>query len=183
VTVVSLLIVLGAAGLGAVLVVHRLRRISEAASYCADESTFATEPERDAFALEVAANLFSSRDSDFIASEAPREFVCRFCENRAAIALGWVSRERKRVRCLFRDYRHAVRTTSGLRPTGELNVLGDFILFQLASGLVSCLIVLRGPSHAARFLRWSSDFAGKLQGFAEGAIPASSSTVEVIRPE
>jgi len=163
-------------------VLGRLGRVSAAACYSLD-AALPAEPQADIFVSDITANLFSSQDAAFLAGEITCDSVRRFREMRTSIALGWVRRERERVSCLFRDHRRNVRSTADLSPVDEVKVLRDFLSFQVMSGLLYFLIAVRGPSRAARLVRWSCVAAEKLQAIVDRAIPASSPTVEVIRPE
>lgn len=182
-TALLVVVLLLVPGLGAyVLVLRRLRRISEAGCYWMG-TVLPTEPNADAFAVAIASRLFGNGDPEFLSGKVPTEFVRSFSEHRAGIALAWVRRERGRTLRLFREYRRTVRAVSSISPTDEVKVLGDLLIFQLTSVILCLLIVVRGPSHAVRFVRWSSEVAQKLQRFVDRAVPASSATVEVIRPE
>jgi hypothetical protein len=132
--------------------------------------------------LEVSARIFNPEDSDFVASETSRQFTRRFREERTALALGWLRRVRTLVSRLIRSHRRAAPGNRDLKPTDELKLVFEFLLFQLMSGILWCVIWVHGPLHAAKLVRWSLELAGKLRRITEEIVPvATSAAGEIIK--
>ena len=165
------------------LLKHAVRRSSEGGVHWTEEDV-SVAPNEDTFAVEIGARIFNPEDMDFVSGETSRQFASRFREERTALALGWLRGVRRQVSRLVRDYRLTARGNPDLKPTGELRILFEFLLFQLTSGILYCVVWVHGPLHAARLLEWSRALTGELRKIAEDAIPvAISATVEIIETD
>jgi hypothetical protein len=142
-----------------------------------DEYRRATEEETspplswDALTSELGAKLFNPEDSDFVTRESPGQFARWFRRERAAFALDWLLEVRRHVNLLMRAHRRAARSNPGLKPTGELRLGFEFLLFQVMSGILYLVIWLVGPLHTASLVEYSLELAGQLRELAEDILP------------
>jgi hypothetical protein len=121
---------------------------------------------------ELSARIFDSQDSEFVAGEAPQEIARLFRRERAALALEWLLEVRKQVNLLMRAHRRASRGNPSIRPSSELRLGFEFLLFQVTSGILYLAIWLIGPLHAARFVGYSLELAGQFRKMTEEMLPA-----------
>lgn len=160
-----------------------VRQSSEDGVYRTEEDVSLTLKD-EVLVLEVSARIFNPEDLDFVASETSRQFARAFREERTALALGWLRRVRSQVNRLIRDHLRTARGNSDLRPVDELHLCFQFLLFQLTSGIMYCVVWVHGPLHAAKLFGWSLGFAGKLRKIAEEAMPiATSAAAEIVKTD
>ena len=169
--------------ISALLLQFALRRSSHRRLNWSDEHVL-FDLKNPALDLEVSARIFSSEDFDFVKREVPRQYALRFSEERTVLALGWLCRVRSQVNGLIRAYRRAARGNRDLKPTDELKLVFEVLLFQLTSGILWWVIWFHGPLHAAKLLGWSLELAGKLRRITEAVLPAATPAgVEIIKTD
>ncbi|SRR6266403_3389629 len=164
------------------LLTRAVGRASEAA--VDNEKEVSLGFKEDALALEVSARIFNPEDLNFVATETSGQFAHTFREERTTLALGWLRHVRGQVRQLIRIHRRTVRVNSDLKPLDEFRLFFGFLLFQLMSGMLYCVIWVHGPVEAARVLEWSLQFAGKLRKIAEEAVSVATPVrAEIIKTD
>jgi hypothetical protein len=139
---------------------------------CAEDNCW---QEDDVLAAEVAERIFNPEDSEFVAGETSQRFTRKFRHERTALALDWLRLVRRHVVRVFRDHRRAARGNSEVAPVDEFRLVFEFLLFQVTSGILYCLIWVNGPLHTARLLGWSLDLAWKFRKIAESVMPGNAS--------
>lgn len=127
---------------------------------------------RDALASELSGRIFGPEDSDFVASETSQQVSRQFRRERTALALDWLGAVRGQVNQLMRAHFKASRSNDDLRPADEIRLWLDFLLFQLATGILCLVIQVCGPSRAAKLVGYSLGLAGKLRHVTQDALPA-----------
>lgn len=166
----------------AILLQHTKRRSSNRELYWMHEDVL-FDLKNPALDLEVSARIFSSKDFGFVARETSRQFALRFRDERTVLALAWLQRLRTEVSSLMYDHRHAARGNRDIKPTDELRLVFEALLFQLTSGILWWIVWGYGPLRATRLLRWSLELAGKLRRISEEVLPATSAAVEIMKTD
>jgi hypothetical protein len=166
----------------ALLLQRAVRRSSNRELYWMHEDV-SFDLKNPALDLEVSARIFSSEDFGLVARETSRQFALRFREERTVLALAWLRQLRTEVRGLMYDHRRAARGNRDIKPTGELRLVFEALLFQLTSGILWWIVWGYGPLHATRLLRWSLELAGKLRRISGEVLPATSVPVEIMRTD
>lgn len=139
--------------------------------------------EQDPLVLELGKRIFSVEDRCLVASETPSQFASGFHDERTLLALEWVRQVRVRVRGVIKEHRRAARVRSDVRTASELKLASEFLTFELASGVLYCLIVVRGLSGAAKVLDWYLRSALKLRGMMQQIAPGSDATLMgIVKP-
>jgi len=172
VTVSVYLFVTSAALLTAsVLLLRRslLRGVDGGVHWIADSTAFSHKT--DSLALEIGERIFDPVDWEIVRREATHPFARRFRDERTFLALGWLRLVRNQVRHLVHDYRRAARADESVKAAEELGMALQFLLFELTTGLLWCLIAIHGPSGAAKLLGWSLDSARNLRRITGEAVP------------
>ncbi len=121
---------------------------------------------------ELSARIFDPEDADFVASETSRGDARQFRQERTALALDWLRAVRGQVNQSIRAHVRAVRGNAGLRPADEVRLGFEFLLFQLASGILHLVIWACGPPRAAKLVGYSLELAGQLRKVTEDVLPA-----------
>lgn len=138
------------------------------------------DEEKDTVFLELGKGIFSAGDWHLVSQATPREFASGFYNERTLLALEWIRRTRNRMRKLVREHRRAVRVRPDVTTTSELKLAFEFISFELASGILYYLIVLRGPSGATSLLDCYLSSALKLRSIVQQIAPTAASTLNGI---
>lgn len=122
--------------------------------------------------FELSARIFDPEDSDFVASETSRRNARQFRQERTEFALAWLRAVRGQVNQLIRAHVRATRGNAGLKPTGEIMLGFEFLLFQLTSGILNLVIWACGPPRAAKLVGYSLELAGQMRKVTEDVLPA-----------
>lgn len=138
------------------------------------------DEEKDTLVLELGKGIFGPGDWRLVAQATPREFANGFYNERTLLALEWIRKVRSRMRKLVGEHRRAVRVRPDVATTSELKLAFEFLSFELASGILYYLIVLRGPSGATNLLDCYLSSALKLRGIVQQIAPATASTLNGI---
>jgi hypothetical protein len=181
-TVLSWLFVLSLGGLAISALV--LKRALERTVSLAESSRRAWVGERDEDHLEpdIGDRIFRPGDVQFVAGKTSQQFARRFRAERTIQALEWLRRVRSRVESLVREHRRTVRVRPDVKTANELMLAFEFLVFEIASGILYCLIVLRGPSGAATALDWCVVSAQRLRRMVQPvAVGASSQLSGVVK--
>jgi hypothetical protein len=120
---------------------------------------------------ELSARIFDREDSDFVARESSGQIARSFRIQRAGLALDWLLQVRKHVNLLMRAHLRAARGNPSLKPSGELSLGFEFLLFQVTCGIFYLVIWLVGPLHAAALVGYSLRLAGQLRKMTEDILP------------
>lgn len=137
----------------------------------------------DPLTSELSARIFDSEDSDFVASESSPQTARAFQEGRTALALDWLREVRRQVNLLMRAHLRAARVNAGLKPSSELRLGFEFLLFQVTSGIFYLVVWLIGPLHAARFVGHSLELARQVREMTEDILPGTPVAVELLDSE
>lgn len=121
---------------------------------------------------ELSARIFDPEDAAFVASETSRRNARKFRQERTVLALDWLRAVRGQVNQLIRAHVRAARGDAGLKPTDEIRLGFEFVLFQLTSGILYLVIWACGPPRAAKFVGYSLELAGQLRKVTEDVLPA-----------
>lgn len=142
-----------------------------------NEDGYATEGEAsilstwDPLTSELSARIFDREDSDFVTRESSGQIARSFRIQRAALALDWLVQVRKHVNLLMRGHLRAARGNPSLKPSGELKLGFEFLLFQVTSGIFYLVIWFVGPLRAAALVGYSLKLAGQLRKMTEDILP------------
>jgi len=128
--------------------------------------------EWDPLTSELSGRIFDCKDSDFVASEGSRQITRQFRSERTALALDWLRAVRDQVNQSMRAHFRASRADDGLKPADEIRLWGEFLLFQLTSGILYLVIWVCGPSRAAALFGYSLGLAAQLQTVTQDILPA-----------
>lgn len=128
----------------------------------------------DAITSDLIARIFNPEDSDFVTRESSRQIARSFRRERSALALQWLLGVRRHVSLLMGTHRRAARSNPSLKPSGELRLGFEFLLFQVTSGILYFVIWLIGPLHAATLVGYSLKWAGQLQKMTEDIMPGAT---------
>lgn len=131
--------------------------------------------EQDFLALEIGERIFDAKDWELVRRETPRRFARKFRDERAALALDWLSRIEDEVARLVHEHRRAARTSKNASTIEELGLAFEFFVFQLTTGILRCLILMRGPVNTGKLLGCCLDSAREVRRIAKGAGPHASS--------
>lgn len=131
----------------------------------------------DAITSDLRTRMFSPEDSDFVTRESSRQIARSFRRERSALALQWLLEVRRHVSLLMRTHRRAARSNLSLKPSGELRLGFEFLLFQVTSGILYLVIWLFGPLHAATLVGYSLKWAGQLRTMTEDIMPGGTRVV------
>ncbi len=139
--------------------------------------------EQDPLVLELGKRIFSVEDCCLVASETPSPFASGFHDERTLLALEWIRQVRVRMSDVIKEHRRTVRVRSDVRTASELKLAFEFLTFELASGILYCLIVVRGLSGAAKVLDWYLRSALELRGMMQQIAPGSDATLMgIVKP-
>jgi hypothetical protein len=131
----------------------------------------------DAITSDLLARIFNPEDSDFVTRESSRQIARSFRRERSALALQWLLEVRRHVSLLMQTHRRVARSNPSLKPSGELRLGFEFLLFQVTSGILYLVIWLFGPLHAATLVRYALELAGKLRKMTEDIMPGGTRVV------
>jgi hypothetical protein len=123
---------------------------------------------------ELSARIFDPEDSEFVAGETSQEMARSFRGQRSALALEWLQVVRNQVNLLMRAHRRASRGNPSIRPSSELRLGFEFLLFRVTSGILYLIIWLVGPLHAARFVGYSLELAAQFREMTKDTLPAGN---------
>lgn len=126
----------------------------------------------DPLTSELSGRIFDPEDSDFVASETSRQITQQFRRERAALALDWLRAVRGQVNQLMLAHFRASRLSDDLKPSDEIRLWFEFLLFQLTSGILYLVIWLCGPPRAAQLVGYSLGLAARLRKVTEDVLPA-----------
>jgi len=121
---------------------------------------------------QLGARIFDPEDADFVATETSGRDARQFRQERTALALDWLRAVRGQVNQLIRAHVRAARGNDGLKPTDEIRLGFEFLLFQLTSGILYLVIWACGPPRAAKLVGYSLELAGQLRKVTEDVLPA-----------
>jgi xanthosine utilization system XapX-like protein len=138
---------------------------------------YAEEFKRDSLAAGLSARIFSSEDSEFVASKTCASIARAFRKERTTLALEWLRGVRTQVNCLFRSHLQAARQNPDLKPAGELRLGMHFLAFQLTTGILYIVIRVRGPVPAARLLLLSLELSERVLRMAKDVLPSTATAV------
>ncbi len=159
------------------------RRDSDGEVYGIEHET-AGSFEWDPLTSELSGRIFDRKDSDFVASESSRQITRQFQRERTALALDLLRAVRDQVNQLVRAHFRASRENDALKPTDEIRLWVEFLLFQLTSGILYLLIWVCGPSRTAALFGYSLELAAQLQKVTEDILPAGRQvTAELMNNE
>ena len=137
----------------------------------------------DSLSLELGAQIFSAEDLDFVGRNCTSEFLRRFREQRAALALEWLDQVRREIDRSIGEHVRAARLNPSLRTADELKLALEFLRFHLSNRVLYCAVWLHGPLAAGNLVRHSTGLARELKGLLESFQLARSVAVEVIRDD
>lgn len=129
-------------------------------------------PKDEDLVLEVSARIFNPEDSDFVASETSRQITQQFRRERTTLALDWLRAVRGQVNQLMGAHFRASRLNDDLKPSDEIRLWFEFLLFQLTSGVLYLVIWVCGPPRAAKLVGYSLGLAAQLRKVTEEVLPA-----------
>ena len=155
------------------------RRDSDGEVYGIEHET-AGSFEWDPLTSELSGRIFDRNDTDFVASEGSRQITRQFRRERTALALDWLRAVRDQVNQLMRAHFRASRANDDLKPADEIKLWGEFLLFQLTSGILYLVIWVCGPSRAAALFGYSLELAAQLQTVTEDILPAGRQVTAVL---
>jgi len=155
------------------------RRDSDGEGYGVEHKT-AGSFEWDPLTSELSGRIFDRNDRDFVAGEGSRQITRQFRRERTALALDWLRAVREQVNQLMRAHFKASRADDDLKPADEIRLLGEFLLFQLTSGILYLLIWVCGPSRAAALFGYSLELAAQLQTVTEDILPPGRQVTAVL---
>ncbi|HET8921877.1 MAG TPA: hypothetical protein VFN26_02655 [Candidatus Acidoferrum sp.] len=127
---------------------------------------------RDSVDSELSARIFDPEDLDFVAIETSRRNARQFRQERTALALDWLRAVRGQVNQSIRAHVRDARENAGLKPSDEIRLGFEFLLFQLSSGILYLVIWVCGPPRAAKLLGYSLKLAAQLRNVTEDVLPA-----------
>ena len=131
----------------------------------------------DSLTSELSARIFDPEDLNFVASEASRQLTRQFRRERTTLALDWLRAVRGQVNHLIRAHLRAARGNAELKPTDEIKLGFEFLLFQLTSGILYLLIWAFGPPRVAKLVGYSLELAGQMRKVTEDILPAGRPVV------
>ena len=134
----------------------------------------------DSLSLELGAQIFSAKDLDFVGRTCTSEFLRRFQEQRAALALEWLDQVRREMDRSIGEHVRAARLNPSLRTADELKLALEFLRFHLSNRVLYCAVWLHGPLAAGHLVRHSTRVARELKGLLESFQLAPSVAVEVL---
>ncbi|HET9378708.1 MAG TPA: hypothetical protein VFO40_27300 [Chthoniobacterales bacterium] len=137
----------------------------------------------DSLSLELGAQIFSSKDMDFVRRSSSTEFARAFREERTALALAWLDQVRNEMGCSMRQHTKAARVSTGLRTADELKLALEFALFQVSNRLLYCAVWLYGPLAAGQLVRFSGRLTTELRSLLQNFPMAHSVTVEILKDD
>jgi hypothetical protein len=138
---------------------------------CRTQEMESADEEQDLLALELGARIFNSEDSRVIVSETWPDFARWFHSQRKTLALDWLREVRGHVRQIIREHRQAARQSPDADPVGELKLAVQFLLFELASGILYALIWMRGPADLSAAVESFLDATARLRKAVDAALP------------
>jgi hypothetical protein len=139
------------------------------------------DEQRDLLALELGARIFNSADSQVIVSETWPDFARWFHSRRKMLALDWLREVRGHVRQIIREHRQAARQRPDADPVDELKLAVQFLLFELASGILYALIWMRDPADLSTVVESFLDGTARLRRAVDRALPAAGPTAETAK--
>lgn len=136
--------------------------------------------EQDALTLELGKEIFRVEDFQFVLRSTPRRFAEAFNDERTLLALEWMRKVRGRMRKLLKEHRRTIRARRDVTTASELRLAMEFLGFELASGSLSFLILVRGSSGAASVVNWYLRSATRLRGIIQQVAPSAASSLNGI---
>lgn len=127
---------------------------------------------RDSVDSDLSARIFDPEDLDFVASENSRQLTRQFRQERTRLALDWLRAVRGQVNQSIRVHVREARGNAGLKPSDEIRLGFEFLVFQLTSGILYLVIWACGPPRAAKLVGYSLKLAGQLRNVTEDVLPA-----------
>jgi hypothetical protein len=121
---------------------------------------------------QLSARIFDPEDADFVATETSRRNARQFRQERTALALDWLRAVRGQVNQSIRAHVKDARGNAGLKPSDEIRLGFEFLLFQLTSGILYVVVWACGPPRAAKLVGYSVELAGQLRRVTEDVLPA-----------
>ena len=134
----------------------------------------------DSLSLELGAQIFSSKDMDFVGRSSSSEFARAFREERTALALAWLDQVHNEMGRLMVQHTKAARVSTGLRTADELKLALEFALFQVSNRLLYCGVWLRGPLAAGKLVSFSGRLGMELRSLLQNFPMAHSVAVEIL---
>lgn len=132
--------------------------------------------EQDTLALELGKEIFRVDDFQFVLRSTPRQFAKGFYDERTLLALEWIRKVRSRMRNLLKEHRRTVRARPDVTTASELRLVVEFLVFELASGILFFLIVVRGSSATASVVNYYLRSAARLRVIIQRLAPSADST-------
>lgn len=153
-------------------------RPSDAARYLMED--VATPGAEDALlAFDLGARIFTSEDSRLVKEDTSAGFARWFDRERKALALDWLARVQTYVRQITSQHRSMAAQSRGLKPSNELQLAFQFLVFEMMGRILYCLILLCGPAELSRAVETFLSTTGRVRKLVEGAAHTQSPAIEL----